>query len=137
MTKKCAKVSESAFTRWFCERLTRVNAYCVPIVASGMQQSGLPDRYVCHHKFRGWLEFKKGDGRLSEAQRLTIKSLQERGDVAFVVRAYRGTWVFAEDITGEVLAQVEYVKLLSLADPDCGLALVDFLISAREKVRHN
>jgi len=78
--------NESAFTRWFCDILTKHNAKVIAFVGSTMQRSGLPDRYICHNKFRGWVEFKKDKGKLTVGQRLFMQGLQDRGDNCGVVR---------------------------------------------------
>jgi len=51
-----------------------------------MQATGITDRYICHNKFRGWVEFKKDKGKLTVSQRLFMQGLQDRGDTCGVVR---------------------------------------------------
>jgi len=78
--------NESAFTRFFCDILTKHNAKVIAFVGSTMQATGITDRYICHNKFRGWVEFKKDKGKLSVGQRLFMQGLQDRGDTCGVVR---------------------------------------------------
>ena len=97
--------SESEFTRWFCDQLRAVNAEVITFVGSKMQQSGIPDRYVCHKLFRGWLEMKKNNAKLRTNQRILMTRLNKRDDVCLVVR-YRDDRIEIEDpATGEQLVE--------------------------------
>jgi hypothetical protein len=51
-------LTESEFTRAFCAELRTTGAIVEAIVASRMQKSGLPDRYVSSVRWHGWVEFK-------------------------------------------------------------------------------
>lgn len=105
--------NESEFTRWFCDRLRAVNAEVVAFVGSTMQKSGVPDRYVCHTKFRGWLEMKRNNKRLRTNQRILMTRLNERGDVSLVVR-YRDNEIEIEDpATGERLVEPMSARVLA------------------------
>ena len=96
--------NESAFTRWFCDILTKHNAKIVAFVGSTMQATGITDRYICHNKFRGWVEFKKDKGKLSVGQRLFMQGLQDRGDTCGVVRYWSAeNSITIENIDGDEL----------------------------------
>lgn len=105
--------SESEFNRWFCKQLEAVNAEVVAFVGSKMQRSGVPDRYVCHVKFRGWLEMKRNNKKLRTNQRILTTRLNERGDVCLVVRHREGRIEIEDPATGERL--VEPMDLCVLA----------------------
>ena len=78
--------TEGAFTRWFCKTLEATGTEVVAFVGSKMQVSGICDRYVCHPKFRGWLETKRNSNSVKPAQRLFMRRLVARGDTCVVVR---------------------------------------------------
>lgn len=130
---------EAAFTRWFCGELKKVNAYVVALVGSQMQEAGLPDRYACHARWRGWLEFKRDSNPVTGKQRAVLKALSDRGAEALVVR-YRneGDTVSAEDAEGRTLHTVARAEARAAEKP--GLVLLSFLlhaVSQREKARGN
>ena len=84
-------MTETQFTKWFCGCITKCNGLCLTFVGgNSMQQSSLPDRFIAHTLFRGWCEFKKDNGRLSEGQRVTLRALGDRGCNALIVR-YRAS----------------------------------------------
>jgi len=96
--------NESAFTRWFCDILTKHNAKVVAFVGSTMQATGITDRYICHVMFRGWVEFKKDKGKLTVGQRLFMQGLQDRGDNCGVVRYWSAeNSITIENIDGDEL----------------------------------
>jgi len=105
--------NESAFTRWFCDLIETYNAKVVAFVGSTRQGSSLPDRYICHKNFRGWIEFKKDKGKSSVGQRLFLARLKERGDTCGVVRYLsKEDVVQFENIDGETLMRI-YLKDLT------------------------
>lgn len=110
-TKPARRWTECKFTQWFCKCIEQCNAVTFAMVASPMQRVGLPDRYVCHTLFRGWLEFKSHNGRLSPIQRKVLTDLRTRGDNCFVVR-YRTDNTFEINTIDEVTLVV--VDLLAL-----------------------
>ncbi len=129
--------SESDFARWFCKRLEAVNAFVIPVVGSRMQKNGVPDRYVCHRDFRGWLEFKKDKGKVTDLQRITMLRLIDRGDTCLVVRLRspgasrpaQEQQIEIESPDGELLGRV---KLNGSSSPDAvrgrGRELVTLLL---------
>ena len=99
--------NESAFTRWFCDLIESHNGVTIAFVGSTRQGSSLPDRYICHKDFRGWIEFKKDKGKLSVGQRLLLTGLKARGDTCGVVRYLSWeNWVIFETIDGTELATI-------------------------------
>jgi len=80
-------MKESKFTKEVCSKMKNCGATIVPYVGNYRQQNGVPDRYVCHQLWQGWLEFKTTKGRLSTAQKIFIQRMNlSRKGVAFVVR---------------------------------------------------
>ena len=106
--------NESAFTRFFCDTLTKHNAKVVAFVGSTMQATGITDRYICHNKFRGWVEFKKDKGKLSVGQRLFMQGLQDRGDTCGVVRYLsKEQTIQFETIDGDKLFVINLIEVYS------------------------
>ena len=73
-------------TRDLCNELKKLNAVVLAIVAHTKQEPGWPDRYICHTRWHGWIEFKDVHTRLAPLQRIRIRELRKRGDNAWVVR---------------------------------------------------
>lgn len=107
--------------------IQRVNGVTFAMVGSSMQQAGLPDRYVCHKKFRGWIEFKKDDNKLSKLQYLTLESLVERGDTALVIRYRNDELMHIENYKGELLKWVDLRPMYAVGDQRCAVALIEIL----------
>jgi len=117
--------NESAFTRWFCRQLEAASAETIPMVGSTMGKNGLPDRYVCHTRFRGWLEFKRDNGRLTTLQRLQMEKLSARGDTCLVVRI-KNTSILIEDANGSTLQTLDFA-VLPKDSRGCGNTLLEEL----------
>ena len=109
--------NESAFTRYFCKELEKVNAVCTAFVGARMQKAGIPDRYVCHNEFpQGgcWVEFKKDDNKLSPIQQDFMRKHFNRGCDCLVVRyIVEGSWVVFENIEEETLVALAFDELSS------------------------
>lgn len=78
--------NESEITRFMCAELRQAGAVCYAIVGDAMQTSGLPDRFVCHRRFCGFVEAKKNKNPLSGPQRARFEELRARGGCALVAR---------------------------------------------------
>lgn len=121
--------NESVFTRWACDELRHVNAVVTAFVASEMQAAGIPDRYVCHRSWRGWVEVKKDTGQPSALQRKFLRDHAERGDNAVVLRLdTREARVRVEDADGSLLAGVPLSAIVDAPRP--GLKILELLRSA-------
>lgn len=70
--------NESSKTRELCKALYKIGAHVTAIVGSMRQRSGLPDRYVNHILWHGWLEFKLEGGKVSATQELFVKECCKR-----------------------------------------------------------
>jgi hypothetical protein len=98
---KGARMSEPKQTRDLCAELTKLGAK-VRVIQGGarFQQSGWPDRWLCHPAWHGHLEMKDVNGSLSSLQRSVIRDINARcPGTAFVVR-FPNT---LEDSDGNVL----------------------------------
>ena len=81
--------NEHDFARWWKNLVESRGAYVIPLVASAMQQAGLPDRYLVHSLLDGgvWIENKFKNGKVRKLQAVTIRKMCEQGQPAFVLRA--------------------------------------------------
>lgn len=78
---------ESTKTRALCEDLKRLNTKIFSIVGNRMQEPGIPDRYISHKLWHGWIEFKDEGTQLTEKQAYLIRELNKRQPAsAFVIR---------------------------------------------------
>ena len=88
----------------FQSKLVRIckgqGAWVFNIWGSIMQRSGVPDLYITHPKFRGWVELKVGTGKPSGAQVANIHHLQECNDVAFVVTHSKDGYIYYDFLDG-------------------------------------
>jgi hypothetical protein len=94
-------VKESAFQNKLKNACKDQGAWVFNIWGSIMQKSGVPDLYISHPKFRGWVELKVGTGRPSQSQVNNIHSLQECGDVAFVVIHRKDGFIYYDFLDGK------------------------------------
>lgn len=78
----CDRWVESDLRDWYDGCLTEAGAYLVKTVGGTMQQSGLPDRWYCHHTLpqrSAWVEHKVAPRTVTSAQRLFLAQLLRRG----------------------------------------------------------
>lgn len=117
--------SETEFTKWFCDQLQAVNALTIAFVGSTMQVGGIPDRYICHRDFHGWIEFKKDRRKVTTAQRIFIQDVNIREGNALVVRydSRNDLIRFGVDTTCEI----DYLFKMK-TDVDRGKEILNFLI---------
>lgn len=105
--------TESDFTRWFCDQLTKCNCKVSAMVASQMQQPGLPDRHIMHKSFpqgQVWLEFKKDGGKLREDQvSWLLKADEHEAHYAVLRWRPRQQDVLVEDVRGKRLGLIDLV----------------------------
>lgn len=114
-------IREAEFTRRMRSALETRGAFVAKIHGHAMQRAGLPDFYVSHPRWRGWLELKVGDGKLSTLQLATMMALVKSGDRALCLTT-RGLAVSASArVTGakglhkKLIADTEF---LSVAERD-------------------
>lgn len=77
---------ETTWTRGICNEMKSMNALVFAIVGGEMQEPGWPDRYICHRRWHGHIEFKGPRTKVTTKQRLIIRRLRERGANACIVR---------------------------------------------------
>ncbi len=73
-------------TKQFCVELENCGAFVIPYVASKYNRPGVPDRFVTHRLWHGWVEFKDIETKITNLQDWTIKQLRYRGCNAVILR---------------------------------------------------
>jgi len=84
-------MKENEFQRKIVRALESIGAWTLNVHGHRMQKSGVPDLYVAHPKWTGWIELKTNKGKPSDLQVCNIRSLINRGVSAYVVRLYEDT----------------------------------------------
>lgn len=88
-------------TRAICRDMKRVNAKVIALVGGPMQESGLPDRYIAHLVWSGWIEFKSPHRKVEKHQAQQIRDLRARGVNACVVRFHADGSTHVEELCDE------------------------------------
>ena len=109
--------SECELTRWLCTELEHVGATTIALVGHEMQRAGLPDRYVCHRSWRGWVEFKRNDGSVKTGQRVMLQRLLDLGDHVLV---------------GRFLPEAGYLAFERVPVPGCSEGVELYRVDLRE-----
>ena len=81
-------MTESAESRKLSEALRECGAECISIVASMMQQAGLPDRLVVslNPRWIGFIEAKRGSGDVTLKQAIVHERFVARGCPVMIAR---------------------------------------------------
>ncbi len=95
-----------------------------------MQLNGVPDRYIIHKRFRGWIEFKADWHGLRDIQRAVCNKLLERGDTVFIGYISRQGCFEVRNILGQCLISTETLPYTG-RDAEMGLKFIDMLAEAR------
>lgn len=83
--------TEGEFQKKFVDAMREDGAVVFNFTGNQYTGAGIPDLYVCHWRFKGWIELKAGfKHKVTEPQRITIEELSLRGDVAFVLWLHDG-----------------------------------------------
>ena len=77
---------ESEFQRKVIRYWTGIAGKVYNIHGHGYQEQGIPDLYICHQEWTGWLELKAEHTAVSAIQRYQIKELCKRKVPAWFVR---------------------------------------------------
>jgi hypothetical protein len=105
---------ESKFTKKVCGILKNRGALVFACMGTEYQ-SGWPDRYVSHKRWRGWIEFKSLKRRLELNQKITIQQLRQRGDNAIIIReTYSPEIGRLEDVDGTCIRTFYVRDILEL-----------------------
>src|SRR5580765_53190 len=104
-------MTEAQFTSKICKGLEAMGAFVFAIVGGNMQRPGMPDRYVHHMRWQGFLEFKGEHGTVSQIQKYTINHLNKIvPGSAYIIRAPN----IIEDISGDVVGHFDSANDLLL-----------------------
>lgn len=99
---RAGRLLEADLEREFAQRMASIGAFYKKLHGS-LYQRYLPDRYVAHRRWAGWLELKAGDNDLSDKQRDTARKLVEARVPFFVVAQRTQSAVLVEDVDQGVL----------------------------------
>ena len=77
---------ETKFANDVRDALESVGGFCFNVHGHRFQKSGMPDMYVAHREWSGWVEFKVLNNSASKLQMMKLKTLLVVGVPAFVVR---------------------------------------------------
>jgi hypothetical protein len=86
-------MTESQFQRQVIKALEDFCAVVYNIHGHAMQKRGIPDLYVAHRLWTGWIELKVGGNSISAIQAHQLEKLWSAGAQAFVVRLNGGVLV--------------------------------------------
>jgi hypothetical protein len=104
MASSKAGRTEPELTRAFCAALAARGALVKAHVASLMNDSGWPDRWICHRLWHGHLEFKGPRTAVTALQAKRIREVEARQPgTAYVARFVGEGFVQLEDADGAVL----------------------------------
>lgn len=78
--------SEADHKKRICDELRDLGAM-IQIIDGTSRQSGYPDRFIIHHRWSGYIEFKGMRGQLRTNQRLILKGISARSFPAIVMYA--------------------------------------------------
>ena len=125
---------ESKFAKTIIDALKSIGCWTLNIHGHRFQKSGVPDIYVAHPRWSGWIEFKVGNREPTDLQIIVIKDLMYRGVPAFVVRLRDGV-IYCELWYGggkvETLAYSEEIKRIK--GVVLGKDLIEMFVTAGNK----
>ena len=96
-------MGEIAYTKYLTKELKRCNAEVWTLSASARQSPGIPDRYISHAYWVGWVEFKGVNTPTKPLQRRFIRFANRLHLTAVIVR--EGGRI--EDHNNELLAEFD------------------------------
>lgn len=82
---------ESDWTRAWCKTLEGQGAFVFAVTPSGLQRSGMPDRYIAAPGLQCWVECKRYPNRPKGLQAHTIEVMRSRGVTVLIA-----TWMPAQ-----------------------------------------
>ena len=79
-------MNEHGYTKALIKRLRDEGAVVFKIRGGNGQRVGIPDLYVAHHHYHGWIEVKYKSRKTTPAQQQVMRELAATGTPALVVR---------------------------------------------------
>ena len=87
MPRASESESETKFRKRICRKVREMGGIIIPYVGSAMQFRGVPDIYLAHNRYCGFIEFKGEETKLQPIQTKVMMQLREKGCKAYIVRA--------------------------------------------------
>jgi len=78
-------MKETNFQRILSTSLKQAGAIVFNIHGHSMQVAGIPDLYVAHKTWTGWLELKTGTNKVTLLQQHTLRRLEATGVNVFIL----------------------------------------------------
>lgn len=126
--------SETDFTKWFCECIEKIGGFCFALVGGVRQRSGLPDRYISHTRWQGFIEFKKDGNKVKKGglQDITLRKLRKTGTPACIVTYDKRKERVVFETNHECGSWVIYVSSVDVdgkTDVECARLFLDKLVA--------
>lgn len=83
-------MNETQWTKQVCIGLERKNAFIIPYVGNRRQKRGVPDRWITHRLWTGWLEFKGARTKIEPLQLNVMQSIWVRRPGTVFILRYPG-----------------------------------------------
>jgi hypothetical protein len=107
--------------------LRNQNAIIIPMIAGMHGMTGVADKYFCHRYWRGWVELKAADQRLTQAQIDFVRLVVERGDNAAAIMFVGDKWPCRMAVTVFKLFDGIVYQTTLLADAEELLKLMQWM----------
>lgn len=75
-----------------------------------MQVAGIPDLYVAHTIWSGWLELKTGTNPLSKLQERTMRGLESTKGINAFVLTERKPKILVKNSYGDILSHIPFIS---------------------------
>ena len=98
-------MNERKFQREVVQTFEGLGCFTFNVHGHSMQKAGIPDLFVSHPTWCGWLELKVGEGKASAIQRKQILELRRTSSSAWILRWKDGICTI-EDLERVIQAEV-------------------------------
>lgn len=110
-------VTESDYSQSLTKALRKhCKAIVFKIHGHGWQQPGIPDFFLGHEKYSGWIETKGKDTKLSPAQKVIIAELRRVNVNVYIVRFISPNCLWIEHLDGEHASQIKFTSWKEAAE---------------------
>lgn len=101
-------MKESNFQRILVKSLRECGAVVFNVHGHAYQIAGIPDLYVAHPIWNGWLELKTGNNPLTKLQTKTLKNL-EAAKVRVFTLVEKKPRILVKDSDGTILSHIPFL----------------------------
>jgi len=101
-------MKENNFQRILVKSLRECGAVVFNIHGHAMQVAGIPDLYIAHPVWTGWLELKTGNNPATKLQSSTLKRLIDCGVHAYILVANKPRMVL-KCYDGEIIGYIPFM----------------------------